>query len=823
MKNTTPNQKQHANTSILKSIKGKLILLGIVSIASTITLGITGIKLMNSNNANNQVLADINKINLLQNENQTQETSFLYDLDMTHYQTILTNLDSMAQAAESAKDYSSSAFYDNLSSISDSIATLKENSATLSQNLEARGFQDSDGLYADILADDAALSDCFSQMSSESDWVDAPWVDIPLTSLETENIDGVDYAKYTYSHEMNPMGKRNYFVVRFGNNSILYTGTIYITNIKFDGNIDLDLSTLTADDLSKSYGEALTNLSVGTFNGEPCISFDAAFSDATDNWTEASIEIPFSSYDLQNYTGFSYDVYFETTQMPVIKLAAAFNEKYNFTDNLATANSLFHEYSKMVAEGNDASSTLESCQNLLTEIKTNINIYTKNDDIISSGNTAIDKKLAALEQIAAYDTEILSIKQQNNNLTNSLTSVTSEVRQQIEDDTEASRTYMTALIAGVFLVSVILVGFLTVFVIASVQKSIRGFEKTLKLISDGDMTAKASINKRDEFAVFGKSLNQMTDKLTSVLNSVINVSQEVNSSGGKLKDMAESTSQTSSQIDLSISGIAQGASAQAEDVEQSTSKITDLGYLMDTMVHDITELDNTASNMKEAGDEALSILNALSHSNENMTEGIHKISDQISTTNDSVKKIEEAVSLISSIASQTNLLSLNASIEAARAGEAGRGFAVVASEIQQLAEQSNRSADTIYQVISNLTKEFRETMNVMDEVQSATNDQNQKLNETKEQFGIVNNGISQSKEKAALLKESVDACNEVCLTVSQLMMNLSAISEENAASTTETATSMQILNETISELLRESEKLMDISSQLESEIRFFKV
>ncbi len=72
----------------MRSIKTKLIMLGAVSIVCTIILGLVGIYIMNSNNVNNQVLNDINNINLKQNENTTQETSFLYDLDLLHYQTI---------------------------------------------------------------------------------------------------------------------------------------------------------------------------------------------------------------------------------------------------------------------------------------------------------------------------------------------------------------------------------------------------------------------------------------------------------------------------------------------------------------------------------------------------------------------------------------------------------------------------------------------------------------------------------------------------------------------------------------------------------------
>ena len=244
---------------------------------------------------------------------------------------------------------------------------------------------------------------------------------------------------------------------------------------------------------------------------------------------------------------------------------------------------------------------------------------------------------------------------------------------------------------------------------------------------------------------------------------------------------------------------------------------------MESMDADITELDETSMHMKQASDEAVEILNELSTSNEHMTDSVQKIANQITKTNDSVKEIEETVSLISSIADQTNLLSLNASIEAARAGDAGRGFAVVASEIQQLADQSNNSANTIFQVISNLIHDFKDTLQLMEEVEKATTEQNQKLAQTQKQFDIVKGGIVQSRDKTAVIKNAIGDCNRVRVTVSQIMMNLSAISEENAASTTETANAMQQLNSTISELLKESQKLLSISAQLEEDIQFFRL
>lgn len=102
-------------------------------------------------------------------------------------------------------------------------------------------------------------------------------------------------------------------------------------------------------------------------------------------------------------------------------------------------------------------------------------------------------------------------------------------------------------------------------------------------------------------------------------------------------------------------------------------------------------------------------------------------------------------------------------------------------------------------------------------------EQNRKLTDTQRQFEIVNAGIIQSRDKTAVIKSAIGECNQVRNTVSEIMLNLSAISEENAASATETATAMQQLNGTITELLRESEKLMMISAQLEQDMMFFKL
>ncbi len=807
----------------MRSIKTKLIMLGAVSIVCTIILGLVGIFIMNSNNTNNQVLNDINNINLKQNENTTQETSFLYDLDLSHYQTIQSNLAFMSEAAAAALTYSKGKTYDaDLQSVAATIETVQDNTAQLNNLLEQRGFKSDRGMYAEYSKEDIALTDAISRMSGESSWVDGVWETAVLSELETVPIGGKNYKKATYSHEVPDISKRNLLLVRLGGNGIAYTGDVYVANIRFD-NTALAMTDIDLEMLAASYGDGLAGVFVSSFDGMDVLYIQTKFANVNGNWQEVTTRIDVSDLNIADYERVSFDLYFEEKEIPDISVATAFDTKYDFEGNMKAVQSLFDSYNKLVAEGSDIGSYQEDIRSLLNELYTNAPLYTKDTELANVLVNGFSTKLEATESIFNYDKNILSLKAENNIGNKNLTSETSDVRTKIEALTNTQKMTMSTLIYVVFFVGAVLVVILTLFVITSVQRSIKKFKGTLTQISEGKIMVKAETGSKDEFDSFGQSLNSMTDKLSMVIGNVKNYGVELNKSGTELKGMSETSEQTSEHIDTAISEIALGATNQARDVETSTNEIGNLGELMDTMDADIMELDSTSLHMKQASDEAAAILNELSSSNNHMTAGIHRIAQQITKTNDSVKEIESAASLISSIANQTNLLSLNASIEAARAGEAGKGFAVVASEIQLLADQSNKSADSIFKIITNLINEFKETLDTMMQVETATKEQNQKFTDTQRQFEIVKEGITQSRDKTAVIKSAIGECNQVRNTVSEIMLNLSAISEENAASATETATAMQQLNTTISELLQESQKLLKISSQLDQDMTFFQL
>lgn len=809
------------NSVGVKSIKGKMLLLGTFSIIATLILGVTGIYMINSNNTNNEVLAGVNAVNLLQNSNQAAEVSFLYNLDSAYNDQIKQNLGTMSQSVQEAANAAGGKFSSELKQISDSINSNVENTNTLISLYSERGLSEADGLYAQMVADDVAVSEAFTAMDAEGEWVDGSWSEVSIDSMEQVTIDGKKYRHYKYHTKMNSVGKRDYIVVRMGNNGLGYSGHIYVSNVTLNKSTVVDISKLTIDDLSKSYGSGFKELSIGTIDNQPCIEFDSTFDGSNGDWQEASIEIPVKEYDIKNTNEVSYDIYLSEKETPVIKFALAYNLKYEFANQNTALNDIFSAYTKKVAEGTEANEEAAKIDALLSEINQNIGEYVADKSIVSQAESAIKKKTETFNTIKEKDQEILALKQKNIELNNSISEITTGIRQQIEDETNASRTLMILLIVVVLACSMIMILILTLFVIRSVQRSINGFRTTLSGISEGNMALKANTQAGDEFDVFGKSLNTMTDKLTDIIQSSTNIASSVKSGGERLKEMAQNTSDTSTQIRFSVSGIASGAVEQAENIEQSSEQINNLGGLMDNLVQSVEGLDSNALEMKKASEGATAILEELNESNHKMIDGVEKIADQIQRTNISVQEIREAVSLISSIASQTNLLSLNASIEAARAGEAGKGFAVVATEIQQLADQSDKSADTIDVIITNLTRDFEEAMNIMESVKTATDEQLNKLEETKMQFKIVDTGISATRDETVMMKNAIKECNDVRVGINSNMMNLAAISEENAASSAETAEAMDKLNDTINDLLEDSENLNRISEELEDNLNYF--
>lgn len=360
----------------------------------------------------------------------------------------------------------------------------------------------------------------------------------------------------------------------------------------------------------------------------------------------------------------------------------------------------------------------------------------------------------------------------------------------------------------------------------SIARALKHMIKLFGKVADGDLAEwheGKGMRRSDEIGVMLQGITKLRKSLSGIIKNIQDSASLLIGSADELEHAAELTSSDSDKLDTAISEISRGAVSQAEETEEAMEDTKHMGEIIGQMVDDISDMAQSASEMGRAGTEASSILSELSAYTEKTTKAVDTIAEQINMTNTSAQEIQRAVEMITAIADETNLLSLNASIEAARAGEQGRGFAVVASQIQKLAEQSAESAQQITYIVGNLLHDAETTAETMEDVVDIVDSQKEKLLQTDAQFETVNRGIQESLYKIGQIRDKSKILDESRSQMASMIMSLSAISEENASASEETASSTAKLNERVKKITQEASVLKKIAADLEQQIQIFKI
>lgn len=345
-------------------------------------------------------------------------------------------------------------------------------------------------------------------------------------------------------------------------------------------------------------------------------------------------------------------------------------------------------------------------------------------------------------------------------------------------------------IALILVVALVIAQIVTTIMAVRTSRAITSSIDAVRQVAAGNLNVEmddVALSRGDEIGVLARSLAGLRDELKYMFQDIGEHATSLLESAEHLNDTAQKNLATVDNVERAVGEIADGATSQAQDAQNASESVYAMGEMIEDTTKEVKNLNVTADYMRKSSAEASRSLVELRNINDEVKEAIELIYEQTNRTNVSSQKIREATRLISSIAEETNLLSLNASIEAARAGEQGRSFAVVANQIQKLADQSNASADAIDNIINELINDSDEAVVTMEKVKEIINSQSENVANTETIVSQVMDGIEESIRGIEAIENRTVALNEARSSIVEVVQGLSAVAEENAASTQETS------------------------------------
>lgn len=385
---------------------------------------------------------------------------------------------------------------------------------------------------------------------------------------------------------------------------------------------------------------------------------------------------------------------------------------------------------------------------------------------------------------------------------------------------------ITLTIVGVMAVIAILAGALVYILANQVSKRICYGAHALEEIAKGNLNGaidEKMVKSKDESGEIVQAVQALQKEMIHVVSGIVSNSEKVYSVSTQMNESVGGTQKNLDHVDHAVSEIAEGAASQANDTQKATENIITMGNLIQETKENVNRLTKNADNMERNGFEAKETLENLGEVNNQVKDAIDTIYEQTNNTNESAQMIAETINIITSIAEETNLLALNASIEAARAGEQGKGFAVVASEIQSLAEQTNTSATKIGENILKLTKDSETAVSTMERVKQIMLEQSEMVEKTNKRFHDVLSGIETSRKDIGYISGNAKELDESRGQVVDIVQNLSAVSEEYAASAEQTSTSVTEVNASVQEIAANTDSLQKIVEELKESVKTFQI
>ena len=362
-----------------------------------------------------------------------------------------------------------------------------------------------------------------------------------------------------------------------------------------------------------------------------------------------------------------------------------------------------------------------------------------------------------------------------------------------------------------------------VYLSFKIRKPLLATAEYIDCVANGDLSGNLEVKSViREVTTLIRASAALKDKLNSIVTEVDGHAMQLDNNMESLNVLASASSKGANQIRQAIDELSKTAVSLAENVQSVNTSMMEMGNNVTAIHSETVTLNENSDKMDHANRNASESMNLVLTSSHTSSAIIEEMIVQVKATNEAIASISKAVELISDITSQTNLLSLNASIEAARAGQAGRGFAVVATEIKQLADQSSQGAAAIKNIVDDILEKSNKSVELTERMRTLAEKEQADIGSAKTGFDTLSQIIEANVATAGTIAEKTKNLEELKQTIINNITELSAISEENAASNEEVTANVSSIAESIDRISEDTGMIKKVSAALEEQMKYFK-